>query len=109
MPANARQTILIVDPEEDFLSWAKGHLSAPSVAIDTATNAEAALKRFEARRHDVVVIELRIGPFDGLELLKRVRHLEPNAMVLLTTAFPPTSAVIEAMKLGAYDFCEKRR
>jgi DNA-binding NtrC family response regulator len=42
-----------------------------------------------------------------LELLRRVRQHDPNATVLLTTGFPPTSAVIEAMKLGAYDFLRK--
>ncbi|MEM1295996.1 MAG: sigma 54-interacting transcriptional regulator, partial [Verrucomicrobiota bacterium] len=102
-----KQTILIVDNEDDYLAWAKGHLSAPTVSITVANDAELALKKFQEERHSIVIAELRIAPFNGLELLRKIRHTDPNAMVLLTTGFPPTSAVIEAMKLGAYDFLRK--
>lgn len=101
------QTILIVDEEEDFLSWAEKHLAAPEVSIVTATNAEAGLKQFEQLQPDLAIIELRLQPINGLELLRRMRLHDPNAMVVLTTGFPPTSAVIESMKLGAYDVLRK--
>ncbi len=106
-PMKLKQTILIVDNEDDYLAWAKGHLSAPTVSISVANDAELALKKFQEERPSIVIAELRIAPFNGLELLRKMRHIDPNAMVLLTTGFPPTSAVIEAMKLGAYDFLRK--
>ncbi len=104
---NSQQTILIVDPEEDYLAWAKGHLSAATVSVTTAPDAEQALKLYQEMGHDLIICELRIRPYNGLELLKRIRHIDPNAMVLMAAGFPPTSAVIEAMKLGAYDFLRK--
>jgi two-component system nitrogen regulation response regulator GlnG/two-component system response regulator AtoC len=42
-------------------------------------------------------------PFDGVELLKRIRMAQPNAMVILNGRVHSTNAVIEAMRLGAFD------
>ena len=42
-----------------------------------------------------------------MDLIKKVRLNDPNAQVILTTSFPPSSAVIEAMRLGAYDVLRK--
>jgi len=106
---NADQYILIVDTDEDFLAWATRHLAAPDVEIVTTTSSEAALQLFQEKAPALVITELRIAPFNGLELLRRIRQLDPNAMVLISTGFPPTSAVIESMKLGAYDFLRKEK
>lgn len=103
------QSILIVDTdtEDEFLRWAEKHLAAPDVAVATASDADSGLKQYQKLDPDLVIIELRLKPVNGLELLRRIRMHDPNAMVVMTTGFPPTSAVIEAMKLGAYDFLRK--
>ncbi|MDB6136670.1 MAG: two component, sigma54 specific, transcriptional regulator, Fis family [Verrucomicrobiales bacterium] len=101
------QSILIIDPESDFLEWAERHLSTSAVSVFTAMNAEEGLKKFVAEKPDLVIAEFHLKPVNGLELLKRLRQTDPNAMVVLSTGFPPTNAVIEAMKLGAFDFLRK--
>ncbi len=107
MAGKPKQCVLIVDPEEEFLEWASRHLAAPSIEIVTHTNAEKALEFFIARKPDLTLAEMRLAPFSGKELLRRIRLQDPNAMVVLTAGFPSTSAVIESMKLGAYDFLHK--
>jgi DNA-binding NtrC family response regulator len=102
-----QQSILIVDGDEDFLAWCQRHLAADSVRILTAKAPEAAFKLFQDVSPDLSIVELRLPQGNGLDLLRRIRQHDPNATVLLTTGFPPTSAVIEAMKLGAYDFLRK--
>lgn len=104
---SAAQTILVVDEDEDFLVWCRRHLSAPGVNIELETSADRAFQRVERSVPDLLVVELRGVPFSGLELLRKVRQHDPNAMVVMTTGFPPSSAVIESMKLGAYDFLRK--
>ena len=107
MTPPTKQTILIVDPERDFVTWASKHLAAPSVKVIGVTNGEDALKLVESESVDVVVVELRMGPMNGMQLLQRLRGKDPNAMVILTTGFPMTSAIIGAMKYGAYEFLRK--
>ncbi len=101
------QSILIVDSDEDFLAWCQRHLSASGVRITAVSTSDAALASVQKTTPDLIIAELRLAPLNGLELLRRIRQHDPNATVLLTTGFPPTSAVIEAMKLGAYDFLRK--
>ncbi len=98
---------MVIDPDEDFLAWADKHLRTPTTDILTLTDSQKALDAYLAKRPDLVIAELHLAPLGGMELLKKIRLNDPNAMVVITTAFPPTSAVIEAMKLGAYDVLRK--
>ena len=101
------QNLLIIDPESDFLEWAQRHLSAGHVKVETAGSAEEGMKKFAALKPDLVIVEFQLKPLNGIELLKRLRQQDPQVMVVLCTAYPPTNAVIEAMKYGAFDFLRK--
>jgi DNA-binding NtrC family response regulator len=101
------QHLLIIDPESDFLEWAQRHLTTEHVQVETAVNAEEGMKKFLALKPDLVIAEYHLKPVNGIELLKRLRQQDPLIMVVLCTSFPPTNAVIEAMKLGAFDFLRK--
>ncbi len=109
MADSADSRILIVDPDPDFLNWAAAHLKAPNVAIATAERAEEALAAYQKQRAELVLAEVRLPGSSGIELLKRLRQTDPNAMVILFTGIASTSHVIEAMRLGAYDVLGKEK
>ena len=102
-----RQTILIVDPESDFLEWAAHQLTTPNTRVITATAADEALKIYQRESPDLLITETHLTPFSGLELLLKVRQRDSNSLVILTSAFGTTQTVIESMKLGAFDFVRK--
>jgi nitrogen regulation protein NR(I) len=101
------QTILIVDPETDFVEWAKGQLETPTTRALTATAADDAYRIYTSEGPDLLISETHLMPFSGLELLARVRQVDPNAIVILMSAFGTTQSVIESMKLGAFDYLRK--
>ncbi len=101
------QKLLIIDPESDFLEWAQRHLTTEHVQVETAASADEGMKKFLASKPDLVISEFHLKPVNGIELLKKFRQQDPLIMVVLCTSFPPTNAVIEAMKLGAFDFLRK--
>ena len=101
------QTIVIVDPEVDFLEWAAHQLETPTTQVLTTSRTDEAYKLYFARDADLLITETHLQPYSGLELLAKVRQKDPNAMVVLTSAFGTTQSVIESMKLGAYDFIRK--
>ena len=101
------QTIVIVDPEVDFLEWAAHQLETSDTRVLTASRTDEAYKLYFAQEADLLITETHVQPFSGLELLAKVRQKDPNAMVVLTSAFGTTQSVIESMKLGAYDFIRK--
>ncbi|MGF1656921.1 MAG: sigma-54-dependent transcriptional regulator [Verrucomicrobiales bacterium] len=107
MEPSETQLILIVDPEVDFLDWARGQLESTSTRVMITSNAEDGWALWLEHRPDLLLAEIHIAPFSGLELLKRVREKDPNAMVVLSSAFSTTQSVIESMKLGAFDYLRK--
>jgi len=101
------QTILIVDPETDFLDWARRQLETPETRVLTETDADAAFRVYQAETPDLLIADTHLHPYSGMELLTRVRQCDPNAMVILISGFGTTQAVIESMKRGAFEFLRK--
>ena len=103
----AEQTILLVDEDLDYLDWATRHLKAEGVHILRCDNGENAIKVTEKTEVDLVIADIQLHPFDGLELLSRLRANNSNAVVVLTAGFPTTTQVIEATRRGARDVLRK--
>ena len=99
--------IVVVDPEAAFIEWASKHLEAPDVQISGFTDPEKALAACKANPPSLVIAEYVLKPYTGLDLLKKLKLQTPSALVILTTGTPPNPAVIEAMRLGGYDFLRK--
>lgn len=56
---------------------------------------------------DLAIIDLRLGDGSGIDLLKELKDISPDTIVLIMTAFASTDTAISAMKLGAYDYVTK--
>ena len=105
--AEKSQTILVVDPDTDFLDWVHKQLETPQIRVLLATASDEAYQLYCQSTPDLLITETHLQPFSGLELLVKARQRDPNAMVILTSAFGTTQTVIESMKLGAFDFIRK--
>jgi two-component system nitrogen regulation response regulator GlnG len=103
------QTILVVDPDTDFLGWAQRHLQSDHTRVVSTTSAEDAFTLFLELQPALTLTEVYVSPVNGVELLNRIRQQDPNAMVVLTTGFPATSFIIDSMKFGAFEFLRKER
>ena len=104
---NSEQTILIVDQEIEFLDWATKHLFAKNLKILRTDSAENAVKILAKTHIDVVISAIDLQPFDGMELLNRVKTESPSTLVILNGGFPTTGQVIEATQRGAHDVLRK--
>jgi DNA-binding NtrC family response regulator len=101
------ETLLLVDPDLDFLDWATKHLAAKGLRILRCDDAGKAIKVIEKTAVNVVVTAMNIQPFDGMDLLGRIRTQSPDTLVILTTGFPTTGQIIEATQKGAHDVLRK--
>lgn len=103
------QTVLMVDKETDFLAWAQHQLEASGIQVLLATSVDEAYRIFCEKEPDLIFTEMNLAPDTGQDLLIKVRKHSPNAMVIVASAFGTTQAVIETMKLGAFDFVRKEQ
>ena len=100
-------TLLLVDPDHDFLDWATKHLAAKNLRILRCDDAAKAIKVAEKTPIAVVVAAMELQPFDGMEFITRITAMNSNVLAILTTGFPTTSQVIEATQRGAHDVLRK--
>ena len=100
-------TLLLVDPDLDFLDWATKHLLASNLRVLRCDNASNALKVIEKTEVSVIVAAMELEPFDGMELLGRIMQQSPKTLVILTAGFPTTGQIIEATQRGAHDVLRK--
>ena len=90
------RTLLLVDPDHDYLDWATKHLEADDVRILRCDNADNALKVCQKTNVELVIADIAIQPFDGIQLLTQLRASNPDILVILTAGFPGTPQIINA-------------
>ena len=99
--------LLIVDDEKNIrLSLMQFFCSLGHQVIE-AENGEQAGAMLAEWRFDLVLTDFRMAQMNGLELLTHARHLHPDILVILMTAFATVENAVTAMKAGAYDYITK--
>ena len=99
--------LLLAEDDESLREVMTFNLREAGYDVTTASNGKEALAAFDAETIDVVITDLRMPVMGGLELLDRLRELDPSVTVLVLTAFGSTDRAIEAMRRGAFHYVEK--
>jgi DNA-binding NtrC family response regulator len=73
----------------------------------TASSGASALKILDAETPEIVVLDVRLPDTSGIELLKTIKEVNPETVVIMITGHGDIKSSVEAMKIGAYDFLEK--
>jgi DNA-binding NtrC family response regulator len=99
-------TILVVDDEPLIRYALRDGLTADGYhVVEAGTAAEALAKSREGV--DLVLLDYRLPDGDGLSVLKRIKELNPDTLVILLTAHQSVDLAVEAMKHGAYHYANK--
>jgi DNA-binding NtrC family response regulator len=75
--------------------------------VDVAEDGARAMTLFESHFHDVVLTDVMMPRVDGMEVLRRVKAMQPETTVILITAYATVDSAVEAMRQGAADFIAK--
>jgi len=82
-------------------------LTSEGYDVELSSSGEEGLGKHAGRKFDLVLLDLLMPGMDGLEVLKGIRKIDPQAMVVIITAYASVESAIEAMKIGAYDYIQK--
>ena len=72
-----------------------------------ALNGQDALKRYREGNIDVVLVDIAMEPMDGITVLKELRSIDSNAIVIMMTGYSSTDTAMQALKFGAFDYVQK--
>ena len=102
-----KMKVLIVDDDHTIRRSLNRLIDKEGYKTIEAENGESALKMF--RQHDpaVVFLDLKMPGMDGLAVLKAIKEIDEDVIVFIISAFGTFKDVVQAMKLGAFDYIQK--
>ena len=103
----SEESILIVEDEESQRSAMAGFLAKRGWRVYQAESAEAALELTGKQNFDLVLTDQQMSGISGLDLLEKIKAMNPEIEVVLITAFGDVRSAVQATKAGAYDYLTK--
>ncbi|MBW1680586.1 MAG: sigma-54-dependent Fis family transcriptional regulator [Deltaproteobacteria bacterium] len=101
------ERILIVDDEHSMREFLEIMLTQEGYGVTLAGDGRQACDLLDREAFDLVVTDIRMKDVNGLDVLKKAKAVDPNAVVVLISAFATAETAVEAMKEGAYDYIPK--
>jgi DNA-binding NtrC family response regulator len=99
--------ILVVDDEEIVRASLSGWLEKDGYVVATAPDGPSALERLHDGPWSILLVDLKMPGMDGLQVLEQARKLQPDATLVMITAYATVETAVKAVKLGAYDYIVK--
>ncbi len=105
--SNNRGRILVVDDDREMCIFLAEILGEEGYIVDAVQNGTAALELFTRNHFDLVITDLKMPRMTGIELLRRLKEIDPECAVLLLTAFGTIDSAVDAMRVGAFHYITK--
>jgi diguanylate cyclase (GGDEF)-like protein len=107
MEPTMKETILIIEDEEDILALLSSLLENEGYKIITACNGREGLEKFQEHNPDLILTDVKMPIMDGIEVLREVKTKESDTEVIILTGHSDEATAIDCLRLGAYDyFCK---
>lgn len=103
-----RLRILIIDDDRNIRFTLSMRIEAMGYGVDTAENGEEGRRKVLAEeRPDLILLDLKLGDMNGIDLLREIRKNSIEIPVIILTAYGTIETAVEAIKEGAYDYLTK--
>jgi sigma-B regulation protein RsbU (phosphoserine phosphatase) len=99
--------VLVVDDEPLIQKVLKEYFRQRHDECDAAGNGEEALRMAEDRIYDLVLSDISMPGMDGLELIRRIKVVQPQSVCILMSGYGTRGDIISALKIGVFDFIDK--
>jgi len=101
------KTILIVDDEKDLCTILSDSLSRDRYRVVTAFNGKMGLQLVKKEKPDLILLDIKMPGMDGIEVLRKIKKMKKEIVVIMFTAYGTIETARKAMKLGSYDYVTK--
>jgi DNA-binding NtrC family response regulator len=101
------EEIIVIEDNDTMRLGIADSLKREGYKINTCENGVEALKKFQLSNAALAIIDLKMEPVDGIEVLSKLKEINPTTEVLMISAYGTVEDAVKAMKLGAADFLTK--
>ncbi|MFC2160686.1 response regulator [Acidobacteriota bacterium] len=102
-----KEAMLVVEDEDIMRDALLDYFSSEGHKVDTASDGDKALEKLNLADYKIMIIDLRLPGRDGLSVLEEVRTKNPDAKVIIITAYPTLETETAAKKIGAFNYIQK--
>jgi two-component system response regulator HydG len=99
--------ILVVDDQRNMRTTLAMMLRGVGYEVDEAADGAQGRETGATGAFDVVITDLRMGEYDGIDVLRAVKEAQPMTEVIVMTAYGTIESAVEAMRVGAFDYIQK--
>jgi DNA-binding response OmpR family regulator len=100
--------IIIVDDDVTVLGLIEDVLRAePALELEAFHDSEQALSRLREAQFDIMITDLKMPKVDGMALMRALRQIDTETLIIIITGFATMESCLEAMRCGAYDYLTK--
>ena len=97
----AKNVILVVDDDFDFLDLVSTLLRDEGYKVDTAKSGQEALEKSRGKIYSLALIDIKLPDFEGIELLERMEETDPKMRKVIVTGYQTPENTMRALNLGA--------
>lgn len=99
--------VLIAEDDNLFRKNLSDMVGRCGYGVDAVVDGREAMDVFIKGKHDIVITDLKMPNVDGLQLLKYIKKVNPESIVIIITGYGTVDTAVEAMKSGAFDYIRK--
>ncbi len=99
--------ILIIDDDMDMCSLLGKFLQRKGFETDCTFTGNKGIAKFREESFDLVLCDYRLGDKEGREVLKRIKEINPRAIVIIITGYSDIKTAVDVIKHGAFDYITK--
>ncbi len=104
---NSQIKILIVDDEQIVRDSLTHWFEEDGYIVESAIDGFDVLKDFQPGKYDIMLVDIKMPKMNGLELLEKVKNIDPDCIVIIITAYASVPSAVKALKNGAFDYVTK--
>ena len=99
--------IHLIDDEPIIHEVMSQLLTSEGYEVEISSSGEEAVEKANGRSFDLTLLDLLMPGMNGIEVLRHIRRIHPQAVIIIITAYASVESAIEAMKMGAFDYIQK--
>ena len=100
-------TILVIDDELAICKVLSEWLGLKGYVVSYCDSAKEGLKTIQESSFDVILLDIKMPQMDGITLLKKIKEVDSNNLVIMMTAYPSDDTINQALDIGSYDYITK--
>jgi DNA-binding NtrC family response regulator len=100
-------SVLVIEDKDSMQKMLTATLESEGFEVEAVGDGQSGVDKAREKRYDVILTDLKLPKMDGIQVLSEVKEIDPEAPIIVMTAYGTVETAVQAMRMGAFDFLTK--